>query len=253
MARRLLRHGFTVVSCAHRRREAIETLKAEGLVEVETPRAVAERVDILMTIVVDAQQTDRVLRGAEGALGALQAGSIIVVMSTVAPSYCQALAVEAARQSISLLDCPVSGGPMGAAQGTLALMIGGDIRVLERCRSALEALGTIFHCGNIGMGMVSKLANNSILIATLAAVREARAMARSYGMDMERFMEIIGNSTGNSRVIELWEPILKTWEHLYPLGRKDAALCLEVAQTNQVSMPMLQQTQALDWNALRLE
>ena len=184
MARRLLQHGYQVFSCANRSRDAIETLKTEGLIEKSAPREVAEQADILITLVIDDQQTDIVLRGVSGALAGMKPGSALVIMSTLAPTYCINIAKQAAERDVAVLDCPVSGGNIGAEKGTLALIIGGDIGVVERCRAALETMGTIYHCGDVGMGQVAKLANNAISMTTAAVVGEACAMARSYGMDI---------------------------------------------------------------------
>src|SRR6266446_8982253 len=126
MAARLLAHGHRVLSCVHRRREAIERLKSKGVVEKSNPREVASECDILMSIVIDQDQTENVLRGANGALASMRPGTAVIIMSTLAPTYCQALAEELRDRRIDLLDCPVSGGPMGAEKGTLALIIGGD-------------------------------------------------------------------------------------------------------------------------------
>jgi 2-hydroxy-3-oxopropionate reductase len=162
MARRLLKHGFPVYSCAHRRREAIDSLKSEGLVEKANPFEVAEQADVIISIVLNEAQNDAVLRGETGALGGMKPGSILIVMSTVAPEYCIKLAEEASAHDVTVLDCPVSGGNMGAEKGTLALILGGETDTMERCRSLLEVMGTIYHCGDVGMGQVAKLANNAI-------------------------------------------------------------------------------------------
>jgi 2-hydroxy-3-oxopropionate reductase len=119
MAGRLLQRGYQVVSSVNRRRDAIERLKSKGIIERGHPREVAAECDIFMSIVVDQGQTDRVLRGPDGALAALRAGTTIVLMSTLAPAYCQTLAAELRHRGIDLVDCPVSGGPMGAEKATL--------------------------------------------------------------------------------------------------------------------------------------
>ncbi len=238
MAHRLLKHGFPVVSCAHRRREAIETLKTEGLIEKKTPREVAERADILFTIVVDDQQTDAVLRGDLGALTGMKPGAVLVIMSTLSPAYCIDVAKEAAKRGVAVLDCPVSGGNIGAEKGTLALIVGGEIEVVERCRKALEVLGAIYHCGDVGMGQVAKLANNAISMTTFAVIGEACAMARSYGMDIEKLMEILSKSTGQSFVTDNWGYIITQWPHLCDLGRKDVRLCVETAKDKNVELPL---------------
>jgi len=248
MARRLLQAGFPVVSCANKRREAIDALAHEGLIEVENPASVGTRADILMTIVVDQSQTDTVLRGENGALATLRPGSAIIVMSTIDPGYCQALAAEAAAHDIAVIDCPVSGARMGAEQGTLALMAGGDVAAIEKCRVALEVMGKLFHCGDVGMGMVAKLANNGVAIATGALLIEARAMARAYGLDLELLMEIMKQGTANSFVAQNWEILRPLMAHVATLGAKDVGLAVEAAETQSLEMPMLRAWQTIDWS-----
>lgn len=248
MVARLLGAGYTVVSCAHRRREAIERLRKQGLVEEADPRAAAERVDILLTIVVDEAQTDRVLRGSRGALAGLRKGSTIVLMSTLSPEYCQALAAEAARMGIEVIDCPVSGARPRAEAGTLTLIAGGDRQVVERHQLVLETMGRIYYAGGVGMGMVVKLANNAIGFATSALVLEARAFARAYGADMDILMDVCRNGTANSFVVQAWDWIAANMAQLKPLGLKDAELCRAAAATKAVPMPMLDAYLAQDWS-----
>jgi 3-hydroxyisobutyrate dehydrogenase-like beta-hydroxyacid dehydrogenase len=138
MARRLLKHGFAVISCANRRREVIET--RDGLIEKDNLRTVAAIADILITIVVDEIQTDAVLRGPSGALLSMKSGSVLILMSTLAPTYCKKIAALAAAQGITVLDCPVSEGTIGAEKGTLALIGGDDVDAMERARTAPEVL-----------------------------------------------------------------------------------------------------------------
>ena len=247
MARRLCKAGFRVFSCAHRRRETIESLKADGLIEKSSPRQVAEHVDVLFTIVVNDEQTDTVLRGDSGALAGLEPGSTLVIMSTLSPTYCINLAKEAAELGVAVLDCPVSGGSMGAEKGTLALMVGGDLEAAERCRAALEVMGVIQSCGEVGMGQVVKLANNAILFATIAVVGEASAMARSYGMDADKLMETLNKSSGQSFVTNNWEYVTEHWPKIRELGRKDAGLCIETAKANNVSLPLIETRYGHDW------
>jgi 3-hydroxyisobutyrate dehydrogenase-like beta-hydroxyacid dehydrogenase len=219
MAARLLQHGFQVLSSINRRRDAIERLKPIGIVERANPREVAGACDILISIVVDEEQTERILRGPDGALATLRPGSTIVLMSTLAPAYCQALATELHPKGIDLIDCPVSGGPMGAEKGTLALIAGGDPSTIERCRSALEKMGTIYPCGAVGLGMVAKLANNAVGLLTIPLVREARAMAAAYGMDMDTLMAVMRAGTANSFIVQAWN-----WVEAY--GEKGAPVAL---------------------------
>ena len=245
MAARLLDHGFSVVSCVHRRREPIERLKGKGIVEKADPRQVAVEADVLMSIVVDQEQTESVLRGATGAIKGMRPGAVVILMSTLAPTYCQALADELRSQEIDLLDCPVSGAPMGAANGTLALITGGDKTVLERCRPALETMGTIYHCGPVGMGMVAKLANNAVSLMTIPLVREARAMAAGYGMDMDTLMAVMRAGSANSFVVQAWKWVEASGDKV-PVAIKDLRLFQQAASAKGVRSVMLDAQLARD-------
>jgi len=253
MAARLLGAGFAVLSYAHRRREAIEALKDDGLEELENAHAVGARADIVMTIVTDEAQTDTVLRGPDGALGAMAPGGAVIVMSTLAPKYCQGLAEEAAARDIAVLDCPVSGGTMGAEDGTLSLLTGGGAAAVEQCRASLEAMGRIFHCGDVGMGQVAKLANNSILFGCAGLLWEARKLAKAHGMAPEALMEILGTSTGNTFMGENWDFFSDPgmWPHFISMIAKDTALAIRAGDDAGTPMLMTQQTRSLDWQSTR--
>ena len=176
MAANLLRAGIDVVSCANRNRGPIERLAAQGLREVANPGAVGAEADVVMTVVWDEAQNDQVLRGAEGAIAAMSPGGVVIVMSTVSPTYCKDLAAEAAESDIAVLDCPVSGMVQGAVDGTLTLMIGGADADVERCRAVLDPMGTVSHCGPVGTGQVMKLGNNAMAIGTFGLIMEVREM-----------------------------------------------------------------------------
>jgi 3-hydroxyisobutyrate dehydrogenase len=240
MARRILAGGFQVYSSAHRRRDAIELLKESGLVEAASPYEVALQTKVLASMVVDEAQTDAVLRGPKGALAGLASGSIVIVMSTVSPEYCKSLAAEAAETGIDILDCPVAGGRPRAERGALALICGGDSKVVERSRPILETMGTVFHCGPIGMGQVVKLANNGLVASQFQLVQEVRAMAEAYEMDLSALMKILSRSTGTSFVVENWDFLETNWRHMGRMAKKDIDLCLAAAKAKNVSMPLVE-------------
>ena len=238
MAARLLEHGYSVLSCVHRRREAMERLKGKGIVEKAEPRQVAGEVDVLMSIVIDQEQTENALRGVKGALEGMRPGATLILMSTLAPTYCQRLADELRSRQIDVLDCPVSGAPMGAQKGTLALIAGGETAVLERCRPPLETMGTIYHCGPVGMGMVAKLANNAVSLMTIPLVREARAMAAGYGMDMDTLMTVMRAGSANSFVVQAWKWVEASGDKV-PVAIKDLRLFQQAASAKGVPSQML--------------
>ena len=130
------------------------------------------------------------------------------------------------------------------------MIIGGEIDAIERCRAVLEVMGTIFHCGDVGMGMVAKLVNNGIAIASSAVILEMRAMARAYDMDMEQLMGILRNSTANSFIVENWEALRPLIPRLSELGVKDADLCIAACQAKGLATPMLTAWRQTDYSNL---
>jgi 3-hydroxyisobutyrate dehydrogenase len=247
MARRLFQQGLTVVSSANRRREPFDEHKPLDLIECNSVREVAEQVEVLLTIVIDEKQTDAVLHGNHGAFADLAADSIVLVMSTLSPGYCQGLAEEAGKIGIHVLDCPITGGVIAAANGTLGLLAGGEISALDRCRGALAPLGTIYHCGAVGKGQIAKLANNAVAFANCAALDEARSMAKAHGMDLPKLMQIISHGTGQSFMTDKWDFIVDNWSHLRPLGQKDVNLFIDAARTKGLTSKVIETMNSSSW------
>ncbi len=238
MAANLLSAGIDVVSCANRNRQPLERLAASGLREVENPAAVGAEADVVMTVVWDEAQNDQALRGPDGAIAAMAPGGLVIVMSTVSPTYCKDLAAEAATSQITVLDCPVSGMVKGAVDGTLTLMIGGHADDVERCRPLLEPMGTVAHCGPVGTGQVMKLGNNAMAIGTFGLIMEVREMVAAQGMELDTFMEFLNQSTGRSFVSEHW-PMPPQRITFNGMPVKDMRRCLAAAEDVGTAMPML--------------
>lgn len=239
MAANLLAAGIDVVSSANRNREPFDRLGPRGLREVAGPAAVGIESDVVMTVVWDEEQTDRVLRGSDGAMSSMRPGTVAIVMSTMSPTYCKGLAAEAAERDIAVLDCPVSGMVQGAVDGTLTLMVGGDADVVERCRPVLEPMGRVAYCGAIGTGQVMKLGNNAMAIGTFGLLMEVREMVVRQGMDVATFNEFLNQSTGRSLVSESW-PTLPERIPLSAMPVKDLSRGLEAAADVGAWMPMIE-------------
>lgn len=238
MAANLLAAGVDVVSCANRNREPIERLATAGLRELAEAAAVGAEADVLMTVVWDESQNDRVLRGPEGAMASMSPGGVVIVMSTVSPTYCKDLATEAAGSGLTVLDCPVSGMVSRAVDGTLTLMIGGEEAQVERCRPVLEPMGTVSHCGPIGSGQVMKLGNNAMAIGTFGLLMEVRDMVAAQGMPLDTFMAFLNRSTGRSFVSEHW-PMPPERITFTGMPVKDMRRGLAAGADVEVAMPML--------------
>lgn len=240
MVARLLAAGFHVVSYVNKSRQAMDRLAPQGLVEVANARELGEQSDIVMCCVFDEPQNDQVLRGKEGAISAMKPGSIVLLMSTISPGYCKALAEEAAASEITVLDCPLSGMVKGAVDGTLTLMMGGSEADISRCDEVLAPVGNIMHCGDIGSGQVMKLANNAISLSTFSLLLELRDLVKTYGMDVENFMKILNSSTGRSFVSQNF-PMPKGRLKMVGMPKKDVSTCLGLAGELGVALPMVQQ------------
>ena len=249
MAARLLSQGYRVISYAHVRRDAIEELKAMGLLEVSSPREVAAATDVVMTMVRNTQESEGVIFGEQGVLAGMAQGATLIIMSTIDPQFCRRVAAHAAAQGVVVLDAPVSGGAPGAEQGTLALMVGGERTVLERYRPLLEALGRVFACGEVGTGMVAKLANQAVFWGTVALVTEALAFARAHGMPEVELLEVLRHSSANSSTLQYWELLWAMWAHHEPLGTTNVRMCMEVANAKAVTMPLTALTSRYPWPA----
>ncbi len=200
MAANLARAGFEMV-VYDLRSEPLERLHELGASVADSPRELAASCELVSVMVVDDQQVREVVTGADGVLEALQGGATLIVHSTVSPETCRELAKRAAEQQIELLDAPVSGGAGRARDATLSMMVGGSPERFERTRPVLEAVAShLFHMGDVGAGVTTKLANNLVGIANGRILEEGLALARLSGIDEARMLEVINVSSGQSFV-----------------------------------------------------
>jgi len=203
MAANLLRAGFPLV--VHSRSPGpVEQLVALGAQAAASPAEVAARTEIVLTALPASADVELVVAGPQGVLDGLQPGAVVVDTSTILPATARDLAGRAAAKGGAFLDAPVSGGEMGAAEGTLSIMVGGQAAALERARPALAALGSrIVHVGDSGAGQLCKACNQLVIGGTMAALGEAFALARKAGVDPARVREALLGGFAASRVLEL--------------------------------------------------
>src|SRR6266478_6888180 len=167
-------------------------------------------------------------------------------MSTIAPSMSRKLAETASRNGVHFLDAPVSGGSMGAVNGTLTIMVGGEREIFEQARPVLEAMGkkeNIFHVGPNGSGEVVKIVNNMLSGAIAAAIAESFVLGVKAGVDVDTMAKIIGVSSGASWQLANQFPIRAFNGSFQPgfmtdLLHKDLGLALELAAENSTSLPI---------------
>jgi 2-hydroxy-3-oxopropionate reductase len=244
MANHILTKGYQVVGC-NRSRGPVDELVGAGGVAADSPADVARQATVVITMVPDTPDVERVLTGPDGVLSALQRGSVVIDMSSISPVATRRLAAEVSAHGGTMLDAPVSGGEIGAINATLSIMVGGDADALARVRPILECMGNperIVHVGaEPGSGQVCKVCNQIAIGGALAGVSEALAVAKKAGVDPGRVREALLGGFAASRVLEVhgermikgnYVPGFRT--RLY---QKDLRLANEVAGAHAVSIP----------------
>jgi 3-hydroxyisobutyrate dehydrogenase-like beta-hydroxyacid dehydrogenase len=242
MARALRRAGFSVTASAHRRREALERLIADGVTEAANPAEVGRSADIAFVCVPDAPQVEDALFADDGLANGLRPGTVVVDCSTISPIASRSFAGRLKERGIAFVDAPVSGGPARATAGTLTIMAGAEPQVYERVRPLLEAMGTPHLVGGIGMGETVKLVNQVVIANVMVANAEALTFAERSGADLGAVREILKSATGSNYVLEQWLP--KTWfagtfegGFALDLLRKDLSAALDAARAVKHAMP----------------
>ncbi len=243
MALNLLKKGFSVVVHS-RSRGPVDALVAAGATAADSAAAVARAATRIVTMLPDGPDVSVVLEGPNGVFGAISKGTVIVDSSTIAPAIARRLAVRAAELGASLLDAPVSGGEIGAIDGTLTFMVGGDAAALESVRDLLGAMGKperIVHVGDSGAGQICKACNQIVLGGTMAVVAEAIALSRKAGVDPMKVRAALMGGFAQSRVLEVhgermitgnWKPGFKA-----KLFKKDLGIAMNTLADNGVPAP----------------
>ncbi len=204
MALHLMRAGHDMAVFA-RRPDAMQPLLAAGACACASAADVARRAGVVFTMVTSSEDVIDLALGENGIVEGAAPGTVLVDMSTIAPSAARHIAAELAARGLHMLDAPVSGGEQGAINATLAIMVGGDEAVLERVRPLLQALGrTIVHIGASGAGQVAKACNQLIMVAAIEAAAEALALARSSDVDPGKVREALAGGSAGSRVLDLF-------------------------------------------------
>jgi 2-hydroxy-3-oxopropionate reductase len=201
MAANLLAAGVRLL--VHNRSQAAqEALVAQGAAGAASPAEVAGQAGVIITMLSDDAAVREVVGGQ--LLPAARPGTLIVDMSTVSPALSRDLAAQAGERGAALLDAPVSGGDVGARQGTLSIMAGGEADDLERARPLLEVLGaTIVHCGPAGAGQVVKACNQVLVAITIAGVSEALVLGSKLGVAPETVLDVLSAGLAGNRVMEV--------------------------------------------------
>jgi 2-hydroxy-3-oxopropionate reductase len=203
MARNLLAAGHEVVAW-NRSPAPLEALVEAGARAGEGPAAVAAEADVLVTMLSDDAAVRTVLGGPEGAIAAAPAGALVIEMSTVSPALVRELAAEATARGVHFLDAPVSGGDVGAQQGTLSIMVGGEAAAVERARPVFEVLGSrVTHVGAAGAGQIAKACNQVLVAVIFGGLAEALVLGSKLGADPAAILDAVGGGMAANRIMEV--------------------------------------------------
>jgi 2-hydroxy-3-oxopropionate reductase len=209
MAHNLLKAGYSLVVYGRHKTPVSEVVKA-GAEEAASAREVAERSEIVITMLPDSPQVEEVVLGKNGILEAdLRPGFILVDMSSIAPLVAQKIEKAVASKGGEMLDAPVSGGQPGAIAGTLAIMVGGKPEIYEKVKPLFEVLGnggTLV--GPIGAGNITKLVNQIIVAINIAAVSEAFVLGKKAGVNPRLIFEAIKGGLAGSQVLNAKMPLM---------------------------------------------
>ncbi len=243
MCLNLLNAGFKVTAW-NRTRAKLQSVEKAGAKPADSPKAVAEQADIIITIVSDTPDVEEVILGPNGVFHGVRPGSVVIDMSTISPAATRRMAEQLKAKNVDMLDAPVSGGDTGAKAGTLAIMVGGDESVFLRCRPVFEAMGkTITHVGENGMGQTVKLCNQILVSVTNMAVCEAVTLAKSAGLDPNVMIEATKNGAAGSWQLANLGPKMAERDFapgfMIDLQQKDLRLALETARNQLLATPAL--------------
>ncbi|HPY32366.1 MAG TPA: NAD(P)-binding domain-containing protein [Anaerolineaceae bacterium] len=241
MAQNLLKAGFPVV-VHNRSRQKVEELVRLGATAADNPAQVAERADIVFTNLPDTPDVLGVVLGENGVLAGAHPGMIFVDNSTIKPAASRQIYQRLAEIGVSSLDAPVSGGDIGAQQGTLSIMVGGDADALEKVMPAFMAIGkTVTHIGGPGTGQVAKACNQIMVAAQMLAMSELLIFAQKAGADPEK---VVGAVRGGAA--QCWTLDVKPQRLLAgnrapgfraSLQSKDLNIVMETAREYGMSLP----------------
>jgi 3-hydroxyisobutyrate dehydrogenase len=241
MARNLLNAGYPLT--VHNRTESkARELLSQGAVWAATPSDVAANSDVVITCVTDTPDVRAVLLGQNGVIEKARPGLICVDMSTISPSATREMGDILQAKGITLIDAPVSGGEIGAIEGILSIMTGGPKAAVEEVRPIMEVMGrTVTHCGPLGAGQMTKLANQIMVIHTIMSIAEGLAFAEKAGLDLETTLKVTSAGAAGSHSLKALGPKIIAGDlkpaFMVDLQQKDLRLVLEYAEQLKQPLP----------------
>lgn len=248
MVGHLIRAGHTVRAFV-RRPEAAEAARALGAQPFFSPAEAARGAAVVFTNVTSSEDVRDVLFGQGGVIEGAAPGTICIDHSTISPIVTREIAQALAAKGIEALDCPVSGGTVGAQAATLTIMVGGRAEALEKVRPLLECLGkTITHIGGNGAGQVAKLCNQIAQVVNIEGIAEAMRFANAQGVDTGKVFQAMSTGMAGSRMLDMLGPKMVSRDFSAGiesrLHAKDFGLAADIANQIGLDLPAMRATSA---------
>ncbi|MEX2644623.1 MAG: NAD(P)-dependent oxidoreductase, partial [Acetobacterales bacterium] len=248
MARRLCQAGYPVAAW-NRTPEKAVALEADGAVVAGSAAVAAEGRDVVVVMLTDGPACDAMLTGEGKVLAAMPTGATLLVMSSIPVETARRLADAAASRGVAFVDAPVSGGEIGAQQGSLAIMAGGEAEALQRLRPVLDVFGRTTHVGPAGSGALAKIANQMIVGITIGAVAEALLLAKRGGADVAAVRQALLGGFAGSRILDVHGQRMIDGSFApgaySTIQLKDMGLATELAGRLEVDLPLSEATRRL--------
>jgi 2-hydroxy-3-oxopropionate reductase len=226
--------------------KALNGVVEHGAERGTSPKDIAEKSDIIITMLPNSPDVRKVVLGEHGVIAGVKKGQILIDMSSIAPLVSREVAKELTKKGVEMLDAPVSGGQEKAEAGTLAIMVGGKKEIFEECKEILDVMGgSVTLVGDIGAGQTTKLANQIIVAVNIAAVAEALIMGKKAGVDPEAIFNAIRGGLAGSQCLQDKAP--RMFEGRYDPGFrirlhvKDLTNVLETSREIHMAMPLTSQ------------
>lgn len=241
MCANLLKAGYSL-TVWNRSQPGIDEVVGYGARAGATPADVAAQSDVVITMVTDSPDVQRVVLGDDGVIHGARPGSVVIDMTTMSPSVTREIAAALSDRGVEMLDAPVSGGDVGAKAGTLSIMVGGKEEVFERCLPVFQAMGkNIIHIGANGAGQTCKLCNQIAVAINMLAGCEAIMFAARSGIDPGKMLSAISAGAAGSWMLSNLAPRIVNRDFapgfMIRLAQKDLRLVLEGANEMQLPLP----------------
>ena len=247
MADNLLRNGADLVVYT-RTLAKVDAMVARGATAAASPAEVAKRCDIVMACLDSVETTRDIFMGPDGLSENARPGTLLVDHGTVDLATSRDCSAAAERVGAQFLDAPISGGPLRAADGTLSIMVGGEVGTFEKAKPFFEMMGAnVRHMGPIGAGTAMKLINQTLVAIHSVAAAEAFALADAAGVDIELAVDVLSVSWGQSTMVERNGPITaaRDFENSAAPARnlvKDIGIIMKLADDMKLAMPTMRES-----------